>query len=359
MTKEQQKGRRKLGGGLVYSLSLLVTFLALTIPLQAQNRERHYRSVSVNVERGVQIGVDNRTTGGITVIGWDRDTVEARAFSSRGDEVVVLDRYDDFSGKSLTFIGDYADLDNPAAPNVRVDSPPEVDGQSLKVHLEVKVPRYVEIKEIEVWRSDVRVSNVDTSIFVDGERGTVTLKQVGSARVHTSSGSVEIDGVKEQASVVTTSGAIRVSNSKKLLVAVSIVGSIEVRCSMGRVDVSNADAPISLENIDGDVEAIGTNSNVKLLSALREDARYRLKSMSGRVEMILPANTRGFEAELSSYQGSVETDFKFANRIAADGTKNRRLAGRFGNGKAQVLLDSFQGAVRLTKAEASSLRACK
>ena len=190
---------------------------------------------------------------------------------------------------------------------------------------------------------------MDSAIFVDGERGTVTLKQVGAARVHTSSGSVEIDGVKEQASVVTTTGAIRVSNSKKLLVAVSIVGSIEVKCSLGRVDVSNADAPIILENIDGDVEAIGTNSNVRLLSALREDARYRLKSMSAESEMILPANTRGFEAELSSYQGSVETDFKFATSIAADGTKNRRLAGRFGNGKAQVLLDSFEGAVRLTK----------
>lgn len=341
------------------SLTLLGAFLTLSLPLQAQTRERHFGPVNLNVERGIRIGVDNRTTGRITVSGWDRDTVEARAVSTRGIEVVVVDHYNDGGIRSFDFIGDYADLDNPGAPNVRLDSPPEVDGKPLKVHLEVRVPRYIQLKDIEVWRSEVEINDLDTGVAVSGDRSKIILRRVNAVRVHTTSGDVEIDGVNELASVVTTAGAIRATRSRKLIVAVSITGPIEVKCSAGRVDVSNTGAPIVLENIDGDVDAIATNSSVRLTSAIREGGRYYLKSMSGRVEMVLPANTRGFEAVLSSYQGSVETDFKFATKLTADGTQNRRVAGRFGNGKAQILLDSFEGAVRLARVEAQSIPTCK
>lgn len=343
----------------VYALSVLSALLALSVPFHAQTRERHFGPVSLNLERGFRIGVDNRTTGRITVSGSDGDTVEVRAVSTRGTEVVIVDHYEDSGVKSFDFIGDYADLDNPGAPNVRVDTPPEVDGKPLKVNLEVRVPRYIQLKDIEVWRSEVEISDMDTAVAVSGDRSKIVIRRVKAAKVHTTSGDVEIDGVTELASVVTTSGAIRASRSRKLLVAVSITGPIEVKCSAGRVDVSNTGAPIVLENIDGDVDAIATNSSVRLTGGVRDGARYYLKSMSGRVEMVLPANTRGFDAVLSSYQGSVETDFKFATKLTADGAQNRRVAGRFGNGKAQVLLDSFEGAVRLTRIEAQSIPPCK
>ena len=344
---------------LVCALTLLGAFLALSVPLAAQPRERHFGSVSLNVERGVMIGVDNRTTGRITVSGWDLDTVEARAISTRGTEVVVVDRYERNGVKSYNLIGDYADLENPSAPNVRVDTPPEVDGKPLKVHLEIRVPRHTQLKDIEVWRSEVEISDLDTGVAVSGDRSRVILRRVDAVKVHTTSGDVEIDGVNELASVVTTSGSIRATRSRKLIVAVSITGPIEVKCSAGRVDVSNTGAPIVLENIDGDVDAIATNSNVRLTSGIREGGRYYLKSMSGRVEMVLPSNTRGFEAALSSYQGTVETDFKLVTKPTTDNTQSRRVAGRFGNGKAQILLDSFEGAVRLARIDAQSIPTCK
>jgi hypothetical protein len=72
--------------------------------------------------------------------------------------------------------------------------------------------------------------------------------------------------------------------------------------------------------------------------------------MSGRVEMLLPANPSGFNATLSSYRGLVESDFTLTTKQqASDAAHNRRRVGTYGNGKAQITLDSFEGFVRLTR----------
>ena len=313
-------------------------------------KERHYRRVSINVSRGIKVSFDNRTTGRITVKGWDRDVIEARALSTRGDEVVIVGTFEEPSGKRIYLKADYADLDQPDAPTNLVDEPPQIEGSNLKVHLEVNIPRYAEIGLIEVWRSDVEVSGVETLVAVSSERSTVLLKDVGAAEVRNRSGNVEIDDINGLAVVTTSSGAIRVSNSKSAVRAISIAGPIEIRCSAGRIDVSNTEAPIELVNIDGDVDAIATNSSVRLTGKLRDGGRYFLKSMSGRVEMLLPTNPSGFNATLSSYRGLVESDFELSTKQpAADAAHNRRRVGVYGNGKAQITLDSFEGFVRLTR----------
>jgi hypothetical protein len=82
--------------------------------------------------------------------------------------------------------------------------------------------------------------------------------------------------------------------------------------------------------------------------------------MSGRVEMIIPADVREFNAMLTSYRGSVESDFSLVPKPAAGETGARhRLAGRFGKGSPQITLDSFQGLVKLTRVARNSLDACK
>ncbi len=82
--------------------------------------------------------------------------------------------------------------------------------------------------------------------------------------------------------------------------------------------------------------------------------------MSGRVEMILPDNTPGFDATLSSYRGVIETDFNLHMKSpVSDGTQQRRMVGHFGKGKARITLDSFEGFVRLTKGLPGSMPRCK
>lgn len=324
----------------------------------AQTPDRQYGPLRMDVSRGVRITLGNRTTGRITVNGWDRDVIEAHSVSERGNEVVIARRSG--SSSDVFLKADYADLEKPADPTSLVDAPPVIDGKILKVHLEVSVPRYAEIELIKVRYSDVQVSGVETPIAVSGAHSGVILKHVGAVAVHTDSGGVEVEDTNGSVEIATTSGAVRVNNSRGLVRVVSITGPIEVKCARGRIDVANTEAPIELANIDGDVDAVATNSSVRFTGKLREEGRYYLKSLSGRVEMILPTNTHGFNATLSSYRGLIETDFKLSTKqSASDATQNRRLAGSFGNGKAQITLDSFEGLVRLTKVASGSVATCR
>lgn len=326
---------------------------------------RAFGQVTLNVSPGVQVELGNRSTGRITVTGWDRDVISARAVSQRGDETLIINQR---SSETERFFlkADYADLESPDRTRV-LDSPPSGDdGRALQIHLEVSLPRYTAIELIRVIRSNVQINNVDTPLTIVGEKSRIILKQVGAAEIHTRGGDVDIQDATGFIQVATASGAIRVTNAKSGLRAVSIAGPIEVKCARGRVDVSNTDAPIVFYDVAGDVDAIAANSSVRFDGELQEDGRYHLRSMSGKVEMIVPGNTAGFNATLSSYRGLVESDFPL--KTASGGSKanvrstgpetGRRLSGQFRNPRAQIWLDSFEGLVRLTR-RAPSPSNCK
>jgi DUF4097 and DUF4098 domain-containing protein YvlB len=229
-----------------------------------------------------------------------------------------------------------------------------------EIFLEVKVPRYAELEVIEVVRSEVLISGLETAVTVNGEKSAIKLRRVGAAEVKTRSGEVEVDSVNGLIDVITTSGTIVVKNAGGDVRALSLSGRIEIHCARGRVDVSNTDGPITLASAGGDVSATATNSRIHFTGSIRADGRYYLKSMSGAVEMEVPANSPGFTAALSSYRGGVTTDFPLkAKQPAPQSPVNRRLIGRYGNGQAQITLDSFDGAVKLSKLAAGALKDCR
>lgn len=355
--------------------------------------------VSIKVERGQggRVTVDNRTTGRITVIGWDQDTVEATATSERGVEAVRVAMKDSPS-KIISLKADYLkrpEDDQPrpeATPATRtpgsapeplpslgdllgkirtpdlsgseiVNEPPTRDGQSIEVHLEVRVPRYIEIDIIRVIRSPVEVRDVDTSIIVLGQRSTVTLKRVRDAEVRTRSGAVEIEDAAGLVEVVTASGAVKVQRAHRDVRLLSISGNMEIECVRGRVNIDNADGSITLTNIQGDVEVNASNSDILFRGPIREDGRYHLKTMSGTVEMAVRDKPPGFTAALSSYRGSLENDFqlrlKQSGEQPQEGEVNRRIVGRYGDGRAQITLDSFDGKVRLSRLAPGAIKECK
>lgn len=343
--------------------SICLLLLALSSPVFAQSElpasERRFGSASLPASREMRLLVDNRTTGRITVEGWDKDIIEARAVSERGDEVVIVNK-EEISGIRRIFIkADYASLEDSDTKTRELGSAPMSNDSFLQVHLVVKVPRYTELDLIRVIRSNVEVSGINSPVSVSGEYSDVKLKNVGSAEIRTRSGAIEIDNAKGVAEINSTSGAIRIRNSQGAFRLVSISGPIEVRCVKGRVDVTNTEAPIDLIAVDGDVDAIATSSSVTFQGPLRGEGRYFLKSMSGRVEMFLPSAATGFSAVLTSYRGVVESDFSLANKTTMPDTHgNRRLSGRIGQGSAQIALDSFDGLVRLSKATNSPAQ-CK
>lgn len=355
--------------------------------------------VSLKLERGGHVAVDNRTTGRIRVIGWDGDTIEASATSERGAEAVrfsVKQSNDQFVSLKADYLKRPEDetpaANSPDAPaptataptitpptgmtaespkQIRIPwlskpdgdmSPPTRDGKPIEVHLEVRVPRYAEIELIKVFRSHVEVTGVETPIIVLGDRSDVVLKGVGRAEVRTRSGSVEIEDVAGYAEVITASGTVRVRRAQGDVRVLSISGNIHIECVRGRVNVDTADGSIVLADIQGDVDANASNSNVLFTGAIREDGRYHLKTMSGAVEMALRDKPPGFTAALSSYRGTIENDFQLQVKRTIepdDASINRRIVGNYGDGQAQITLDSFDGKVKLAKTSAGAVKECK
>jgi hypothetical protein len=261
----------------------------------------------------------------------------------------------------------------PAVTWPPIQTPPQTpfsNGHPVEVNLEVKVPRSAEIELIKVFRSNVEVTGIETPLIIIGNKSAIKLSKVGAVEVKTSSGDVEIENAAGLVDVVTASGAIRVRNAGSDVRALSIGGEVDVECARGRVDVSTTDGAINLSGVGGDVDATTTNSEVRFTGAISEDGRYHLKSMSGYVEMTIQANPPGFTAALSSYKGMVSTGFFFLLKLKQPSPPDpsaasvpppfsRRLTGRYGNGRAQLTLDSFDGVVLLNKGLPDALKDCK
>jgi hypothetical protein len=461
---------------------------ALRAALAQESKEKNItldqsRRFSSKFERGDKVTVDNRTTGRITIIGWDSNFIEATATSERGVEVVNVEVNNDASGRRIFLKADYADLgdgeisvrpsDTRRASlktrlqslNIRVESlkarlaaidaapnraelegrredieaslqvaeahrkevvdliaeldaqkpappltpkpeasprnpmepvgpntitpptitPPTVtwpplqppsytpysNGHPVEVNLEVKLPRSAEIELVKVFRSNVEVTGIETPLIISGDRSAIKLSEVGAVEVKTRGGNVEIENAAGLVDVMTASGAITVRGAASDVRALSISGDVDIECARGRVDVSTTDGAIKLTGVGGDVDATTTNSQVSFTGAIREDGRYHLKSMSGYVEMTIQANPPGFTAALSSYKGTVSTGFFFLLKLKQASPPDppgaspvpppfsRRLTGSYGNGRAQLTLDSFDGVVLLNKGLPAIMKECK
>lgn len=95
----------------------------------------------------------------------------------------MMTRHEDPGTRTLLLKADYADVDQPTAPTSLVPAPPIIEGKVVKVHLEVNLPRNAEIDLIQVWRSQVEVSGIETPISIAGDQSSVILKGLGAVTV--------------------------------------------------------------------------------------------------------------------------------------------------------------------------------
>jgi hypothetical protein len=332
----------------------------MSIALAAQgSSDRQIGLVSIAAPRSVRISLSNRTTGRIIVQGWDQETISAKAVSERGDEVVIVGQQEFDNEKRVFLKADYANLSEPSEPTKVLEYPPlSKDGGPIQIDIEVKVPRNAVLETIKVIRSNVEITGIETPTSVLGKSSNVTLKDVGPSEVHTNSGAIEIQNARGLTDVTSSSGPITITNSQGDVRATSIAGPIQIKCLKGGAYIENVQAQIELEGIEGDVQATAASGNVVFKGPLRDDGRFFLKTLTGRLEMMLPANTRGFVATLISYRGMIDSDFSLTyNSTAGNHPGGRRIA-RYKNGSPQITLDSFEGLMKLTKITPSAIMKC-
>jgi DUF4097 and DUF4098 domain-containing protein YvlB len=312
--------------------------------------------VTLKLARGGKLSVSN-TSGPITIVGSDRDTIEAKA--SDGSEPVGIRVYQ-----------------SPARPVV-VLSISSVEGRrfSGEARLDVKVPRYADVEIVDSRDGDIEVSEVDGSVAIGSRSGAVKVSRVGSLEIRTQQGEINAKEIKGAFSartthgeitvqtvggpveVATTHGEVTVQNAAGDVRVNSSSSEINIRCAKGRVEAQTASGSITLAGIDGDVDASTASGEITFKGSIRADGRYRLKSLSGEVQMAIQENPPGFTATLVTYNGEIETVFRLKiSSPMSGGPINRRVTGVYGDGKAQVALDSFNGAVRIVKLGADAAK---
>lgn len=303
---------------------------------------------SFKLERGGKVSIVNNA-GQITVKGWDRDTIEASALDDESTQARVQ------------ITGD--------ARRARVSLSPE-RRYGGEVILKVFVPRYAEIESIEIRRGDVDVSDIEGAVSIASSNGDVITSRTGALKVGSRTGSIVSRDVKGSfvgktfsgdIQVMSVSGAVDISCFSGDIITQNIGGAvslnstsgdIQIDCAKDRVDVTAASGTVTLTGIGGDVDASTTSGDVIFRGPIRASGRYRLKSLSGEVTMTVQPDAPGFTATLSTYSGEIETAFPLKLDSPLQGPINRRVIGRYGDGQAQIVLDSFSGAARIAKGAA-------
>jgi DUF4097 and DUF4098 domain-containing protein YvlB len=186
---------------------------------------------------------------------------------------------------------------------------------------------------IEDRSGTVRVASVRGPLYVKALSGdVVALDTHGSADLSVASGNVTVRGV---------GGDVRIN---------TLSGDARVECAKGRVEASNASGNVTLVNVTGDADVSTASGDLSFSGPIRVDGRYRMKTTSGNVTMAIQSAPPGFAVNLASYSGEMETAFPIeVNNPMRQGPINRKVVGRFGDGRAEIDLASFSGSVRLVR----------
>ncbi len=196
--------------------------------------------------------------------------------------------------------------------------------------LEVTLPRGASL-DVDTVSADIDVEGVaGARLDLESVSGRVGVRAArpGVARVSSVSGGVEVEAGGPDVGVETVSGDIRLQ------------GALDGRVS---VETVSGDATV----VAGALERLShatVSGDARLEAGLRPGGSLRAESVSGTLEIILPAATSArlavetFSGGISSPVGKVETE---------QYGPGKSLSARLGGGDGDIRLESFSGDVRI------------
>ena len=189
-----------------------------------------------------------------------------------------------------------------------------------------------------------------TNIFLGGDAGK-SFHKGGTANI-----SIKVPRYAAAVEVDVLSGDITVSNLDGTVKTNAVSGSVIIQCVKGGVTAKSVSGSIELRGIAGDVVSETVSGTIEYSGLIRQGGSYRLKSMSGEVEMQVQSEAPGFTATLTTFSGEIETAFPLKiEKSSQFGGTNRQIVGRFGDGAATLSLNSFSGSARIIKATARAV----
>jgi DUF4097 and DUF4098 domain-containing protein YvlB len=248
--------------------------------------------------------------GSVRVTGWDQGQVAVTGTLGKGTERLEFTASD----RSTVVRGV---LPHDAHP---------VDGSDL----EIKVPA----------GSTLEVNTVSADITVEKVSGEADLQSV--------SGEITVTGEPKRFDVRTVSGGITVTAATAPGQAKSVSGAIKLSGVTGSVEAGSVSGSIA---VTGDavsrIDLETTSGNIRFDAGVAKDGKVEVKSMSGTVELQLPAATSA-DFDVTTFSGDITNDFGPAAKRSSENGPGKELSFSTGGG-ARVVVKSFSGGVHLRR----------
>jgi DUF4097 and DUF4098 domain-containing protein YvlB len=256
--------------------------------------------------------VDIRNVAGsVRVTGWDREEVAVTGTLGRGTERL------EFSASGNRTL-------------VKVVIPhnsQHVDGSDLEIRVPVG--------------SSLEVETVSADITAGGVNGDVQLESV--------SGNVTVGGGPKKFDAKSVSGNIEITAENAPGRAKSVSGAVRLKGVSGSVEAGSVSGDISVTG--GTISSVDletTSGSITLDAGLAKDARVEAKSISGEVELRLPAGVAA-DFDVTSFSGDIKNELGPAAHRTSEYGPGMELSFSTGGGGARIAAKSFSGNVYLKK----------
>ena len=162
----------------------------------------------------------------------------------------------------------------------------------------VRVPRgYAADYTVKTTSGDIVMRDVDADdVTVGSTSGNVRVEPEAAVRAHT-------------ISVNTVSGNATVSARAEEIDVNTVSGRQFVSCDAGKADINAVSGSVHLEGACDEWEANSVSGEIELLCTLVPARKIELSTISGGVRVALPADIRGFVADVSGMSGSIVNEF--------------------------------------------------
>lgn len=172
----------------------------------------------------------------------------------------------------------------------------------------------------------------------------------GKVVLHTSNGEITARGLRGEAQLRTSNGTISVEEQSGKLDAVTSNGRIELKSVSGVVQAETSNGPIRVNgaHLTQSGRLRTSNGPIELRAKLDAGANYEVRTSNGRVTVVLVEPD--VDVELRTSNGDIDLN---NTDVAVRELSRNRIAGRIGQGSAQLVVRTSNGNVSLSAVEAA------
>ena len=301
------------------AIGVILVLGALSLPAYAQTKVDERRPAA----KDAVVEIEN-LAGSVKVIAWKNAEVQVTGTLGAGVE-------------ELRFSGGPERLQISAEMGEGAGGWHGRHGAAAGADLEVRVPE----------ASRVRVEGFASSVQAEGLAGRL--------EVETVNGSIAVKGGTAALELQSVNGAVEIDGAAQRVEASSVNGRVTIRSAGGDVEASSVSGGVEVSGASySRVELEAVSGALRFTGALTPNASLELQTVSGEVELELPAE-QGAAVSVSTFTGQIRTDFAEAPapEKTSRHTPEKELRFTIGSGGARIQIETLSGSVNIRKAGAA------